>query len=183
MEVMSHLAEGISCGRELLQRERKKGTVVGLKVNLPSRLQHLPVGGKEAPVGQTALSLSLGRPGITEVDVDEVHLAGSKIVRHQRRIPHYKKHILQLQGCRPLHGDDHGVRHLLNRNKQNLRVLPCRLYSKTALAAAQLHPQLRRLWHQRLPPLSFQREAVPDMNSGTLLHPGNQVFLLPHPHK
>ena len=80
-----------------------------------------------------------------------------------------------------LHGHHHGVRHQLNGEEQHIRLRRGGTGGKTALAAAQLHPELPGLWHQRAP-LAGHGVGIGDEVVGAALHPGQQVFFLAHSH-
>ncbi len=182
MEVPGNLGQGIARRRKLLHGELEQGLVVGLEMDLPAGDQGLPVEVQKAPVGQPPLGLPHGGPGVAEVNVNEVHLAGGEVIRQQRRVPHHEEHILQLQGHDPLHRHHHGVGHLLNGHEQDVRIQPGGFRRKAALAAAQLHPQLPGAAHQRLLPASAQGEAVLHLACRAFFHSGNKIFLFPHPH-
>lgn len=182
VEIPGDLAQGVARRRELQQGELKEGLVVGLELHLPSVPEDLPVGLQEAPMGQAALGLALGRPGVAEVDVDAVRLAGGEVVRQQGGVSHHEKYVLQVQGHGPLHGHHQSVRDLLDGDEEHVRVFPGGLHGEPALAAAQLQTKLPGLGHQRLTPAPPQGEAVGHMDGGAALHPGDQVFLFPHPH-
>ena len=123
MEVADHFTERIARVGKLQQGEFKEGLIVRLELDLSAQLQHLPVPLQKAPVGQPALGLALGRPGIAEVDINRIHLVLGKVVRQQRGVAHHKKHIAGLGRNRSLHGHHQGVRYLLNADEQYLRGL------------------------------------------------------------
>ena len=182
MEVVGHLAELVARLRELQNGEVEEGAVVGLEVNLAAHFQCPAVGRQEATVGQTALGLPLGGPGVAEVDVDEIHLVLGEVVGDQGGVAHHEEDVLQLQSHGPLHGDDHGVGDLLNGDEEDVRVLLGGLHGEAALAAAQLQPQLPGRRHERLLPLAPQGKAVLDLDGSAFLHSGEKVFLFSHPH-
>ena len=181
VEVPGDLVEGESRLGKLLQRELKQGVVVRLEVDLAVLRQHLAVEGQEIPMGQAALGLPLGGPGVAEVDEDPVHLSRGEELRQAGCVPHQEEHVAKLRLHGPLHGHHLGVGHLLHGDEQHLRVLPGSLHGEAALSAAQLQIEGLGPGHQ-LPPAPPHGGAVLHVDSAAALHPRNQIFLLTHPH-
>ena len=74
MQVARDLGEGEAKLRNFFDRPLKQRVVVGLEMNLAVVLEHLAVELQEIAVRQPALGLPLGRPRVTEVDIDAVDL-------------------------------------------------------------------------------------------------------------
>ena len=162
-------------------RPREQLVIVGLEVELSALRQHLAVLLEEIAVGEPPLFLVALGPRITKVDVQAIHLAGGEHIRQQRGVAVHEEHVFQSRLRDPLHGHHHGVRNLLHGDEQHIRLRRGGVRREPALAAAQLHPQLPRLRHQR-PPLSPHGEGIADEAAAAGLHPGYQIFLLTHTH-
>ena len=132
-------------------------------------------------MSQAALGMALAGPGIAEVDVDPVHLAGGEELGELVGVGVHEKHIDETVIHAPLHGHHHGVRHHLNGDEQHIRLCRSGAVGEAALAAAQLYPQLPGLGHQ-IPPVAPVLIGVPDQLRGAALHSGDQILLLPHSH-
>ena len=68
------------------QRPGKQIRVVGLEVDLPAELQHLLVFFQKGVVRQAALGVLLARPGVAEVDIEQVDLVVGKELVDIRRV-------------------------------------------------------------------------------------------------
>ena len=132
-------------------------------------------------MGQAALGVAVGGPGIAEVDVHLVHLVGGEVVPQAGGIPVDEEHVGQALGHAALHGHDHGVGDPLQGDIEGIRVLLGGLGGKAALAAAQLQPQVGGIRLQ-IPPVSPIGGGVPDQKPAAPLHPGAQVGLFSHSH-
>ena len=91
-------------------------------MELASLGQNLSVLLEEIAVGQPPLFLVALGPGIAEVQVDPVHLAGGKHLRQQGGVGIDKADVLQPGVPGPLHGYHHGVGHLLHGDQQHVRL-------------------------------------------------------------
>ena len=181
VEVPRHLREREAEQGQLLHGEGEQVLVVGLEVDLAPHFQHLAVQPQEVAVGQAALGVAAAGPGVAEVDVDPVRLAGGEEEGQLVGVGVDEIHIGEPGGHAPLHGHDHGVRHPFHGDEQHVRLRRRRPGGEAALAAAQLHPQLPGLGHQ-LPPFAGHGIGVPDQAVAAALHPGDQVLFLSHPH-
>ena len=76
---------------ELEQGPLKQIVVVRLEVNLPLAGEDLTVAQQKIRVGQAAFGVSVTGPGITEIDVDAVYLAGAKSSVRSAASPSMKK--------------------------------------------------------------------------------------------
>ena len=132
-------------------------------------------------MGQAALFLVASGPGVAEIDVDAVHLAGGEKLRQAGGIAVHEKYIVQTCRLGPLHGHHHGVGDLFHGNQQHVRLGGGGLRREAALAAAQLHPQLPGIG-QQLPPAAPQGTGVRHQQGRAGLHPGQQFFFLSHAH-
>ena len=181
MEIPGDLGQLEAEQGQFFDGEGEQVLVVRLEVDLAAHLQHLPVQPQEVAVGQAALGVAVAGPGVAEVDVDPVHLAGGEEQGQLVGVGVDEIDVGEPLGHAPLHGHDHGVRHPLHGDEQHIRLRRGGPGSEAALAAAQLQPQLPGLGHQ-LPPLAGHGIGLPDQTVAAALHPGDQVLFLPHPH-
>ena len=181
VEVPRDLGEGEAVAGDLLHGELEEGLVVGLEVDLAAGGEHLAVALQEVPVGQAAAGVAPVGPGIAEVDVDPVHLAGGKEEGQLVGVGVQEEDVMEPGVPAALHGHHHGVRHHLDGDEQHVRLRRGGAGGEAALAAAQLHPELPGPRHQGAP-LAGHGIGVGDEVVGTALHPGQQVFLLAHSH-
>ena len=61
-------------------------------------------------MGQAALGVAVGGPGVAEIDVHLVHLVGGEVVPQAGGVPVDEEHVGQTLVHAALHGHDHGVR-------------------------------------------------------------------------
>ena len=181
VEVSGHLLQGEVRLGKLEEGPLEEIPVVRLEVDLPPVSEHPPVPLQKVRMGQPPPGVAVGGPGITEVDVDPLHLVGGEVVPEIGHVGVQKPHVLQAHGLGPLHGDDHGVGHPLHRHKKRLRRRRRRLAGEAPLAAAQLQVQ-RPLPAQQAPPLPTPRRRVLDLIRPAALHPGDEVGFLSHSH-
>ena len=182
MEITGDLRELEPNLGELEQGPLKQVMVVCLEVDLTLPGKDLTVAQKKIRMGQAALGVPVAGPGITEIDVDAIHLAGGEEFGQAGGVAVDKEDIVQIHGAYPLHGDDHSVRHPFHRNVEGLRILCGGLGSKTPLTAAQFQVENACLGHQAHP-AAPQGGRIRDQNTGTPLHPGGQVGLFSHSHR
>ena len=166
---------------DLLQGPLEQLVVVAFEVDLAAHGQHPAVQLQEIAVGQAALFLVAFGPGIAEVDIDAVHLAGGEEVRQAGGVAVHKEHVVQPRVPGPLHGHHHGVGDLFHGDQQHVRLGGGGLRREAALAAAQLHPQLPGIG-QKLPPAAPQGTGVRHQQGTAGFHPGQQILFLSHAH-
>ena len=182
MEVPGDLPELIARMGELEEGPLEEAPVVRLEVDLPSIPEDPPVELQEVGVGEPPLGVAVGGPGVAEVDVDALHLAGGEVVGQPGHVGVDEEHILQLHGLGPLHGHHHGVGDPLHRHKEHLWLPLGGLTGEAALAAAQLQAQLAPRG-EPLPPPAPPELRVLHLIGRAPLHPGDQIGLFPHTHK
>ena len=182
MQVARDLGKGEAKLRNFLDRPLKQRVVVGLEMNLAVVLEHLAVELQEIAVRQPALGLPLGRPRVTEVDIDAVDLACIENFGQLVGVDVDEEDVVQLCLRRALHRDDHRVGHLFDRDEQHVGLRRGRLDGEAALAAAELHADLLRLGHQVVP-AALALVGVLDLIRPAPLHAGKQVFLFAHSHR
>jgi len=151
-------------------------------VDLPAHLQHLAVQPQEVAVGQAALGVALAGPGIAEVHVDPVHLAGGEELGQLVGVGVHEKDVGKSGIDTALHGHHHGVRHHFNGNEQHVRLRRRCAGGEAAFAAAEFHADLLRLGHQVVP-AALALVGVLDLIRPAPLHAGKQVFLFAHSHR
>ena len=149
VQVPGDLRQGKAARLKLGQGPLKQVPVVRFEVDGPAGGQHLAVEGQEIGMGQPPLGVAVARPGVAEIDVDAVHLAGSEIVGQPGCVCVHKKYVGQLLGAHPLHGDHHSVGHPLHRDQQCIRRRRRRAGGEASLAA----PSSR--WSSAAPSISF----------------------------
>lgn len=181
VEVVGDLLGGESPEGELRHREGKQAYVVRLKVNLSPVPEDLPIAQQEIPVGQPPLGVAFGRPGVAEVDVDQVHFLRGEKLRQRCRVPVHEKDVVQVHLSGPLHGHDHGVGHPLHSHKEHVGMGGRRLAGEAALATAQFQAQLGGCGHQGAP-VPPKALGLSDQPRGAAFHPGHQVLLSSHSH-
>ena len=126
--------------------------------------------------------MPVARPGITEIDVDSVHLAGGENLCQISSVTINEKDIVQVHGTYPLHGNDHGVGDPFHRDIESLGILRRSLSGKAAFAAAQFQEKFLCLGHQTLP-VAPQGLGIGNQYTGTALHPRRQIGLFSHSHQ
>ena len=182
MEVPGDLRQSKAELGKLLHGELEEGLVVRFEMNLPAHFQHLAVELQKVPVGQPPLGVAAAGPGVAEIDVDAVHLAGGEEIGELVRVGADKPDVGKARADAALHGHHHGVGHHIHRQEQHVRLGGGGVGGEAALAAAQLQVDLPGLGHQ-IPPMAGAVVGVPDEPVRAALHPGNQVFLFPHSHR
>ena len=90
-------------------------------------------------------------PGVAEVDIDEVDLPGGKALAQLSNVHIQEEYVLQAHLLCPLHGQDHGLAHLLDGDEEHVRLGLGRLDGEFSFAAADLDPHLTGLRHQAAP--------------------------------
>ena len=181
VEIPGDLLQLVARLGKLEEGPLKETAVVGLEMDLPAVGQNAPVALQKVRVGEAAPGVTVGGPGVAEVDIDALHLAGGEVVPQVGHVGVDEADVLEAHGLGPLHGDDHGVGHPLDGDEEDLRLGGGGLTGEAALAAAQLHPQLAA-GGQELPPAAPPALGVLDLIVGTTLHPGDEVGFLTHTH-
>ena len=103
MEVPGHLGESEAELRDLLHGKLKQGRVVRFEMDLSARPQDLSVQLEKIPVGQAALGVPFGGPGVAEVNIDAVHLAGLEEGGKLIGVGVHEKDVVQPLGSASLH--------------------------------------------------------------------------------
>ena len=132
-------------------------------------------------VSRRFLLVALG-PRVAEVDVQPVHLAGGKHVRQQRRVAVHEEHVAAVRPpCARSMATTMASGTFSTAMSSTSGSGGGRVHGEAALAAAQLHPQLPGIGHQR-PPLATHGEGIADETAAAGLHPGQQILLFSHTH-
>ena len=181
MEVPGNLGQLVARLGELEQGPLEQVVVICFELDAPSVPEHLSVTPQKRLIGQAAAGVLHRRPGVAEVDVQQVYLVRGKVVAEAGGVAVNKKYVGQPHISAPLHGDDHGVGYPLHRHIQALRMGCGGLGGKAPLAAPKLQPEQPRTGHL-FPPGAPHLHRVLDPQRRTDLHPCFQVLFLSHPH-
>ena len=171
VKVIRHLAQFKAELGDLLLGESEEGGVVTLEVNLAALAQHLPVKLEEVAVGQTALGLIALGPGIAEVDVDAIDLAGGEEKGQLIGVGIHEEDVAQPRVAAALHSHHHGIGYHFDGEEQHVRFGGSGFGSEAALAAAELHAKLTGRGHQ-LAPMTAALIGIADQNRLAAFHTG-----------
>ena len=143
VEVARDLFERPAAVLELLEAPLIERDVVGLEPDLSAggqevEIQLLKTRGREA-----ALELLLFGPGVGEVYVDALHLAGCEELGQQHGVAVEEADVRELGVAHALHGDDHGVGDFFDGAEQRVGLGGGHAGGEAALAAAQLKAETR----------------------------------------
>ena len=181
MQIIGDIAQLEEAALHLRQAPGKEVGVVGLEMDLAAELQDLLVFFQEGVVGQAALGVLLARPGVAEVDVEQVDLiVGEKLV-DVRRVERDEEDVFEALADRGLHREHQRVLHALDGDEQDIGFGLRGLDGELALAAADLDAQLTAAGHEAAP-TAAQRLRLVDPDGLAGLHPGREVVSSSHSH-
>ncbi len=129
--------------REELEKRAAELGLMGEGAGKASGLngQGVGIAAQKGRRGEPELGVPALGPGVAEVDVDALTLAGGKHGAQELCVRVDEAHVLNAAPVDLLHGEDHRVRHLLHGDVQGFGDRLGGVGRKAALAAAELHIQ------------------------------------------
>ena len=116
----------------------KKLPVVRLKFNSSVLAQNDIITAKKFLRGKAPFGISLLRPGVREIQIDDIYFSGSKVFRDQLCFAANKAEIRQLQLILPVHTPQKYTGIFLNPNVIDFRMKLGKLQNKSSLSGSNL---------------------------------------------